>query len=97
MSETAVDHAKITQMLDAGWIVTTYKGPMGSYEVRATHENDAMIPRVIDRIRASWPSDHPIQYDPEHDTDEDGSLMTDDFTPAQALTRMAYKIFGEII
>lgn len=29
--------------------------------------------------------------------DDDGELVTDDFTPEQALTRMAYKVFGEII
>lgn len=29
--------------------------------------------------------------------DSDGELVTDDFTPEQALTRMAYKVLGEII
>lgn len=29
--------------------------------------------------------------------DDDGDLVTDDFTPEQALTRMAYKVHGEII
>ena len=29
--------------------------------------------------------------------DEDGDFVTDDFTPEQALTRMAYKVFGEIL
>jgi hypothetical protein len=97
MSDTKIDYAKITQMLDAGWQILLYRGVMGSYEVRATHERDNMVPRVIERLRSNWPDDAPTQYDEDFDLDNDGSLMTDDFSPEQALTRMAYKIFGEVI
>ena len=95
MTDTAVDHAKITQMLDAGWKVLVYKGPMGSYEVRATHEREGMVPRVMDRLREAWPDDA-MPFNEEYHTDA-GAVMTDDHTPEQALTRMAYKIFGEVI
>lgn len=29
--------------------------------------------------------------------DDDGECTTDDFTPEQALTRLAYKVHGEIL
>lgn len=51
----------------------------------------------------SLPKDHPAHGDmtPREVVKEfhthDGWLMTDDFTPEQALTRMAYKTFGEIL
>jgi hypothetical protein len=33
----------------------------------------------------------------ELDFDSPGTIDTDDFTPEQALTRLAYKVHGEII
>lgn len=43
MSDTIVDMPKVKQMLDAGWKVRIYKGPMGSYEVRARHPGAARM------------------------------------------------------
>lgn len=97
MSDTIIDFPKVTQMLDAGWRVRVYKGPMGSYEVRARHKNPRMIPQALAQIAkqlAAIPDTPP--YDPDGDVD-DGWLMTDDFTPEQALTRMAYKVHGLLL
>lgn len=103
MSKTIVDMAKVTQMLDAGWAVKLYRGPMGSYEVRAVHPNSVMRGKVLRALVASAPPHHMVFPDcslaetiEECHTDGD-ELMTDDFSPEQALTRMAYKIHGEII
>ena len=73
MSDTLIDMPKVTQMLDAGWVVTLYKNELDSYTCTASREyvNNA--------------------------ADETVSFITDDFTPEQALTRLAYKILGEIL
>lgn len=105
MSKTIVDMPKVCQMLDAGWRVRIYKGPMGSYEVRASHET--RMPQVqkvlVEEMRnncqefmrnMNMTADEAAQY---MHFDDDNELMTDDFTPEQALTRMAYKVFGEIL
>lgn len=103
MSDTKVDMAKVTQMLDAGWLVRIWKGPMGSYEVRARHPRPGMYESLLIRLEANAPKDHMLlpgmsrmQTIEECHFDDD-EVMTDDFTPDQALTRMAYKVHGEII
>jgi AraC-like DNA-binding protein len=76
MSNTIVDMPKVTQMLDAGWVVRIYMGE--NKEFLATTEQTA--------AEAVEDCDY-----------HDGEVMTDDFTPEQALTRMAYKVHGQII
>lgn len=102
MSKTIVDMPKVTQMLDAGWVVRIYKGPLGSYEVRAVHPHEGMRNVVKGAIASRNPKHMTVDGMSRLETIEefhfDGNeLMTDDFTPEQALTRMAYKIFGQII
>jgi hypothetical protein len=65
MSDTKVDFAKVTQLLDADWHVCLYRNQLGSYTAEAYH----------------------------HGREE----ITDDFTPEQALTRLAYKTIDGII
>lgn len=104
MSSTTIDMAKVTQMLDAGWHVRIYKGAMGSYEVRAKHPSAKQMEwarsRLIAELKANSKGNL-LGGTPAEAVDEfhfDGpELMTDDFTPEQALTRMAYKVHGEIL
>jgi hypothetical protein len=67
MSETIVNLAKITQMLDADWKVRIYKNALGTYTARSYREKDRK------------------------------TVTVDDFTPEQALTRLAYKVHDKII
>jgi hypothetical protein len=70
MSDTVIDMAKVTQMLDAGWSVSLFKNQLKTYTAAAF--------RRIGEAKGE-------------ETD------TDDFTPEQALTRLAYKVHGEIL
>ena len=75
---------------------------MNSYEVRASHPRESMKHVVTGAIAARHPEhitlDGMNKWDSIVECNFDGDeLMTDDFTPEQALTRMAYKVFGEII
>ena len=107
MSNTPVDMPKVTQMLDAGWTVRLWKNDMGTYEARGLHQNETVMSTVRGALVARLPDDPETYRDLYGDQspwevveefDFDGSeLMTDDFTPEQALTRLAYKVFGEII
>lgn len=106
MSDTIVDMPKVAQMLDSGWRVRIYKGAMGSYEIRAIHDQKKVMQRVRDSlVKAIVKNPHYATIynntSPEAAVEDydfhDGWLMTDDFTPEQALTRMAYKVFGEIL
>lgn len=105
MSDTKTDMAKVTQMLDAGWHVRIYKGGMGSYEVRAHHVKQSHMRSVKQRLIKAMASNEEFlatfsmtaaEMVEEMDF-HDGWLMTDDSTPGQALTRMAYKVLGEVI
>ena len=64
MSDTIVDMAKVTQMLDAGWEVVLYRNRRGTYAALASKRKTGDITRR--------------------------EITTDDFTPEQALTRLAY-------
>lgn len=105
MSKTIVDLPKVAQMLDAGWQVRIYKGGMGSYEVRARHENDDRMSALVKKLVEGMSEDKTFLKTMNMTAEEavfecdfhGDELMTDDFTPEQALTRMAYKVFGEII
>lgn len=88
MSDTKIDMAKVTQMLDNGWRVRLYRGGLGSYVAVGVHDNE----KIMERLAAHDPPDFPGFY-----VDEDGECTTDDFTPEQALTRLAYKVHGEVI
>lgn len=91
MSDTIVDMAKVTQLLDAGWSVRLYRGGLGSYVAVASHEN----PAVMERAERIWSERYPDAM--ASCVDDDGEIVTDDFTPQQCLTRLAYKVHGEII
>lgn len=103
MSDTKIDLPKIAQMLDAGWLVRMFKGPLGSYEVRSNHSNALRFQSTRDSLERLYIDSNGVseleakEAVEDYHFDEDGNLMTDDFTPEQALTRMAYKVFGEII
>lgn len=94
MSDTIVDFAKVTQMLDSGWQLLIFKNNIGSYTAMGGHENRNMIRRINAKIAAL--ADEEIRHIVEEHQDDE-SIETDDFTPQQAATRLAYKIHGEII
>jgi hypothetical protein len=98
MSETITDFPKITQMLDAGWTVQIRKD--GSYIAKATHKNHDVWKRAKQRcyeslLTAGWPPDQAKMLN-DIDFGEEGFIYTDDFTPEQALTMLAYKVHGEL-
>lgn len=107
MSDTIVDMAKVTQMLDAGWEVNIYRSDMGSYIAAARHDNlkvwDQAKQWMFEQTREVLSKDDPEMSAAdayaliEADMCEIGLIDTDDFTPEQALTRLAYKCYGEII
>lgn len=105
MNDTIVDMPKVTQMLDAGWRVVLSKNEMGSYSTQATHANAGMVERVRDKLIADMRENKNFlektgltAREAVDEMDFDGAyVVTDDFTPEQALTRLAYKVHGEII
>lgn len=102
MSDTRVDMAKVTQMLDMGCIVKLFRaGQTGSYIASATAVPKTLWLRAREKIvqgMVDAGSDaafaQMLTYD---DMKTPGEIYTDDFTPEQALTRLAYKVHGEII
>ena len=100
MSRTPVDYAKVTQMLDSGWRVSVCRMD-GSYVAIAVHDDPALFERAkqeqLKRMRGyGWEKEEAEEL-VEADFGEPLRITTDDFTPEQALTRLAYKIHGEII
>lgn len=94
MSKTIVDMAKVTQMLDNGWTVLTYKNLMGSYTAEGRHRNRSIIKKANEAfMKMTNPEIRDIVEDDQSDTE----IVTDDFTPEQALTRLAYKVGGTIL
>ena len=82
MSDTIVDMAKVTQMLDTGHTVTLFRNELGSYTAIASRP----------------PRDDEANLDlAEIDAEGLHVIDTDDFTLEQALTRLAYKVHGEIL
>lgn len=99
MSDTRVDLAKVTQMLDAGWEIECFKNQLNTYTVLAFHPSYRVRNRVSDQLRRFF-KENCVVVGLTYSRDQDWTgqkLETDDFTPEQALTRMAYKVFGEII
>lgn len=107
MSDTITDFAKVTQMLDAGWSVCIEKNELGSYSAEARHLRGFVMKRVRQKLIAGMESDRKSMreqgleledvVDSAHFNDACSAVVTDDFTPEQALTRLAYKVHGEII
>lgn len=96
MSDTIVDMPKVMQMLDAGWTAVLFKNELGSYTVRASHDNATIMDRARNRFIASG-DEASREFLKESWEVGDEEIDTDDFTPEQALTRIAYKVHGEII
>jgi hypothetical protein len=95
MSKTIVDMPKVTQMLDAGWRVVVFKNEMGSYTAEAEHDRTSLARAAQEKvIQAATPDMREVV---RAAFDGDNTIQTDDFTPEQALTRLAYKCHGEVI
>jgi hypothetical protein len=94
MSDTIIDDPKITQMLGAGWQVKLWKNPLGSYTAEAYHDKQDVWRRARDKwLRMAGPGNEWIVHE---DWSTELIVTTDDFTPSQALTRLAYKVHGEL-
>ena len=102
MSNTIIDMPKVAQMLDAGWTVRIIKGGMAGYVAVANHDNrriwyTAKL-RCLEQVLTEWEGTRAEALElNDLDFDEPGQIDTEDFTPEQALTRLAYKIHGEIL
>jgi hypothetical protein len=94
VSDTLIDLPKVTQMLDAGWRVKLFKNSMGSYTAEARHHNLHVIKKAN---LAELENCSPDLRDVVEEFQRVNKIETDDFTPEQALTRLAYKIHGEIL
>lgn len=97
MSDTKVDLAKVTQMLDAGWEVLLWKLSRHRYVAQGRHKEEGVWRRARERCLDSASTSKVRELMEEVDWDEVGEVHTDDFTPEQALTRLAYKVHGEVI
>lgn len=97
MSKTIIDMPKVAQMLDAKWEVFLFKNSMGSYSAVARHGNHDFVGRMKAKIVAAAPPEWRDTIREELESDRVDTIETDDFTPEQALTRLAYKVHGEII
>lgn len=103
MSNTIVDMPKVAQMLDAGWRVMLFKNQMGSYTAEAhgskekwRQSKDRCLDCLINAPEQSLDRETLEELN-DDDFDTCGVVRTDDFTPEQAITRLAYKVHGEII
>jgi hypothetical protein len=94
MGKTIVDFPKVAQMLDAGWSVTLFKNQLYSYTATAFHPKHAIVKAAQEKLLALAP---PEMRGVVAEGFESNAIDTDDFTPEQALTRLAYKVHGEVI
>lgn len=92
-----IDMPKVSQMLDNGWRVFLFKNQLGSYTAWARHANTILVERIKTKILQQIPenlrqsvADDMVGWPPR-------TIQTEDFTPEAALTRLAYKIHGEIL
>ena len=106
MSTTPVSDPKISQMLDSGWCVDIFKNGLGTYTATATTENKEAWLRArskwVDGLSKAWPNDPEIceqfaDNDFEQNGDNKFCVETEDHTPTQTLTRLAYKVHGEYL
>lgn len=82
-------------MLDAGWRVIIEKNLLGSYTATGRHANGRMVGELQSKLVAiALPEMRGLVME---SFDDAFSIDTDDFTPEQALSRLAYKVHGEII
>ncbi|MEM7227297.1 MAG: hypothetical protein AAF432_00635 [Planctomycetota bacterium] len=100
MTTTTIDMPKVTQMLDAGWLVCLAKNDLGTYFAEATHEKEIVWTRAKDKwskllTDAGWEYEQ-CELLLSADWGHPGVVETDDRTPEQALTRLAYKVHGEM-
>jgi hypothetical protein len=98
---TLIDLPKVAQMLDAGWRVRLFKNRMGSYTARAKTRNADAWERARagchqQMLDAGWSAGEAVDINGA-DFDTPGEVETDDFTPEAALTRLAYKVHGQIL
>jgi hypothetical protein len=100
-SNTIVDMPKVTQMLDNGWNITVFKNEIGTYTAQGTHRRldhwEAVKERLVADFVANGWEDGDAREIIDIDLDVPGEIRTDDVTPEQAMTRLAYKVRGEII
>lgn len=101
MSKTIVDMPKVTQMLDNGWQVAIWKNELGSYTARGAHKSVSVWHRakqgkMQEMLKAGWSKEEAEDLT-DSDFCNEGEIDTDDFTPEKALTRLAYKVHGEVI
>lgn len=101
MSDTPIDMAKVCQMLDNGWEVFLRRGGMGGYVAVGIHENHRIWHLAKEKeyqqlLKVGWGWEEAKGLN-DADWCNPGIVDTEDFTPEQALTRLAYKVHGEII
>jgi hypothetical protein len=101
MSDTIVDLPKLCQMLDNGWTVQVWKNDLGTYTAHGIHHDLETWQRAKDgvlavMVAAGW-TESEARHVNDADFDAELEIDTDDFTPEQALTRLAYKVHGEIL
>lgn len=83
MSKTIVDMARIKSMLDT----------VGGREFIMLYKNQlGSYTSALQEARNLFP-----KAIVDDDPDQRGDCVTDDFTPEQSLTRLAYKLEGEIL
>lgn len=92
-----IDMPKVTQMLDNGWRIRLFKNDLGSYTAMASHHSIEFVDRVKVKLLQQYPeatrkvvSDDMAEWLPR-------TIETDDRTPELALTRLAYKVHGEVL
>lgn len=83
-------------MLDAGWNVRLFKNELGAYTAIATHGKQDIIDRANRLLRGRL-EENGFPEDSIDDVLDQSEIVTDDFTPEQALTRLSYKVHGEIV
>ena len=95
MSKTKTDLAKVAQMLDTGWQVHLFRNQLGSYTATGRHPDTNKVKAARDMIVAA--ADPEFREMVRYTFYMDNEIDTDDFTPEQALTRLAYKVHGEVL
>lgn len=101
MSNTIVDMPKVTQMLDNGWTVRIFKNDLNSYTAIASTDSELSWSRFCNNykqtVRDAGNDEDVVQALMDAEFEDAGEVTTDDWTPEQALTRLAYKVHGEIL
>lgn len=102
-SKTPIDWQEVQAMLQAGWVVLVkWNSELQTYVASAKHYDDEGFRRwnhakeqaLLHRLESGMDA-HTVVALNNSDFDTPGEVVTDDFTPAQALTRLAYKVAGK--